>query len=193
MCNHDFVHLDYCRICQICGLEEHQLRLDTYNVNSAPLHQGYNRRARFRLKVDKLIGYHSGPNVRDPVWAHLQQCRGLKTSTCVRRALRSFKISQKHYDSVRLFTRVFTPFVIPRVNTLATKESLEKQFEHVLVLWNRSRLTRPFFSYDFLLRRFLECIRSPLIVFVKPYTCKKRRRKYENLLFEIGYTNLRWE
>ena len=186
MCAHDFVYLEYCRICQHCGIEQTQLRLDTYNVTSAPLHQGYNRAARFRLKVDKLIGYHSGPNCHDPIWEKLKQVV-VHTPTDVRRALRGFKLNQKHYDNVRLFTRCFTNFPIPVVNSYMVKQTLETMFEHVLVLWNRAQQTRPFFSYDFLLRRFLEAIRCPLVVFVKPFTCKKRRVKYEHLLRKIGY------
>jgi hypothetical protein len=41
---------------------------------------------------------------------------------------------------------------------------------------------KPFFSYDYLIRMFLEDIQSPLIVYLKPASNKHRLRKYNDKL-----------
>ena len=68
MCKHTFLDLGYSVVCQHCGLQERVLPLDTYSKYSAPLFRGYDRLQRFKLKVDKLLGFHNGPKCSDPVW-----------------------------------------------------------------------------------------------------------------------------
>ena len=71
MCNHQYLHTNYSRICKYCGIESIRLELDTFNPNSAPLTREYNRANRFKNKVDRLLGI-STPPARDPVWDYLE-------------------------------------------------------------------------------------------------------------------------
>ena len=153
------------------------LCLDTYNAYSAPLCKGYQREVRFRQKIDKLISLQNAPPSTCEVWDFLKSRNPLNTPECVRKALRSYTGRNKHYDSIRLFTRVFTPF---RVSLKRSPDRLNERlttfFSYINRLWTRYnvRVTMPFFSYDFLLRQFLEHLESPLVVYCKPVTCKKR-------------------
>ena len=187
MCQHVWRCTDCSRVCHLCGLERWSLSLDRFATYSAPMHTGYDREARFKLKVDKLLGFHSGPGFADPVWNALDERRAdMKCPRDVRRVLRGLDLKNKHYDCVKLFTTVFTPFRVTKLfDVLLLKQRLTRMFSDVLVKWNRFAHQQPFFSYDFLLRYFLEVLRSPLAVFVKPYTCKRRKKKYLAMLASI--------
>lgn len=177
MCQHHFIHTTHTRVCDKCGVETTVLRLDTFNVFSAPLCKGYQRAVRFRQKIDKLLYLQNAPALKCPVWKYLESQKELSTPGDVRRSLRTYTGKNKHYDCIRLFTRVFTPFRVSlkrspdRLNALLTQ-----LFSSIIRLWNRHNMMRdmPFFSYDFLLRNFLEKLESPLVVFCKPVTCHKR-------------------
>jgi hypothetical protein len=187
MCNHQFLETSYMRVCCLCGVEQTQLSLDKYAVHSAPLTKGYERTVRFRQKIDKLLCLQNAPP-HCPVWEYLSQ----ETMTCpsdVRRALRRYKLKNKHYDSIRLFTRAFTKFRVklkrdpPKISQLLTSA-----FSNVLRLWKRYNVVRqmPFFSYDFLLRTFLEDIKCPLVAYCKPVTCQKRHARNNRRLCVIS-------
>ena len=176
MCKHRFLFSSHSKICVSCGLENFVLNLDTWNKYSAPLCKGYERTVRFRQKTDKLLYLRNPPPFESPLWEHLKQ----QVLTCpqdVRDALRRFQGKNKHYDSVRLFTRGFTPFRVTLVHeSIWLDKRLERLFGCVLRYW-RMRNETPFFSYDFLLRLFLTICKSPLVVYCKPITCKKRHTR----------------
>ena len=167
--------------CRECGLTQQVLTLNTFNVNSAPIHTGYNRSHRFSLKVNKLIGLHSGPSIKDPVWEYLHKNElGLNTPYDVRCCLRASKLINKHYDSMRQFCDTFTPFRVC-INPMELKKDLLKKFELVAVRWHQ-HFFKGFFSYAWLMRHFLEEVGSPLVAYLKPQTCKRRHEKYEAML-----------
>jgi hypothetical protein len=177
MCEHVFIHTSHTRVCGICGVEKSVLRLDTYNVFSAPLCKGYQRVVRFRQKLDKLIFLQNAPPVKCPIWKYLESQKDLTGPCDVRRVLRTYKGKNKHYDCIRLFTRVFTPFrVRMKMRADRLKEIMTVFFSSIIRLWGRYNVhtEMSFFSYDFLLRCFLERLDSPLTAFCKPVTCQKR-------------------
>ena len=191
MCEHRFLETSYTRVCVQCGLEQLTLSLDKYAVHSAPLAKGYERSVRFRQKIDKLLCLQNAPPPSCPIWEYLNK-QNMTCPTDVRRALRRYKRKNKHYDCIRLFTRVFTGFRVvikqtpPRLN-----EQLTNKFNNVIRLWRRYNMVAemPFFSYDFLLRVFLEEMKCPLVVYCKPVTCQKRHARNNrrlNLISALG-------
>ena len=177
MCNHNWLHDSYSKVCNKCGLQVRVLNLDVYNANSAPIERGYNRRQRFRVKVDKLLGLHSGPDCDDPVWLHLEKHKvTLNTPFDVRECLRSSGLKNKYYDNIRSFTDAFTTFNIKH-SQLDVKRFLLSSFDALYGGWNTC-FEGSFFSYAWLLRYFLEIHDSKLVVYLKPKTCKRRNAKY---------------
>ena len=177
MCKHQWLHMSGSKVCKECGVELMMLRLDVYNVNSAPLERGYNRRQRFKIKVEKLLGLHSGPHYNDEVWAYLDKNRMmLDTPFDVRECLRASSLKHKHYDNVRTFCDAFTSFKVPHVLE-EVRKYLMGCFDNLYTRWN-SRSEETFFSYAWLLRYFLEKRKSHLTVYLKPRTCSRRHAKY---------------
>ena len=178
MCTHSFVFSSWSKTCINCGIESYFVSLDKYNLFSAPLERGYDRSQRFRMKVDKLLGLHTGPNSFDPIWEYLDSRKlFLNNPFDIRQTIRRSKLKMKHYDSIRIFTDAFTTFRVPSNQPLVLKKNLVAQFNNLYHMWLQ-RKDQSFFSYDWILRYFLESLHSPLIVYLKPKTCRKRDIKY---------------
>lgn len=185
MCKHEYVFTSWCKTCKLCGLESSFLSLDKYNVYSAPLERGYNRTQRFRIKIDKLLCLHNGPNCLDPIWKYLDgQKLFMNTPFDVRQTIRRSKLKLKHYDSVRIFSDAFTTFRISLHEPLALKKHLLRRFDKLYHRWVLAN-DPSFFSYDWILRHFLEAMNSPLVVYLKPQTCRKRDQKYRTKLHDF--------
>jgi len=190
MCTHKWMYTASSRVCNRCGLEKRILCLDRFNKYSAPLHRGYDRSGRFKVKLDKLFGLHSGPKATDPVWEQLNAVQEqIDTPQQVRRKLRQFNIKNKHYDCTRIFCDTFTKFRVHVHNALRLKETLLRKFQLIHCSWRAYTPNEAFFSYDFLLRHLLEEANSPLIVYCKPPTNKRRRKKYTTKLQIIRARN----
>ena len=189
LCYHSYIYTDYSRICCICGEESPSMRLDTYNKFSAPLIKGYNRESRFKIKITKLVGLHSGPKHADLVWPLLNRVKSeLHHPNDIRKHLRSFCLRHKHYDSVRTFTDIFTSFRVSHVDPYRHRKIIHTRFVDILMAWTAQNLNT-FFSYDYLLRYILDEIKSPLIVYCKAATSKKRLQKYDDMLALISSHN----
>ena len=178
MCEHSFVSHRQIRCCVRCGLSQRFLRLDSYSPHASPLGRSYDRFQRFLTKIDRLLGIGSVPKPEDPVW-HYLTAQTMRGPGDVRRALRRSGLIHKHYDCVRAFTDAFTSFRCGAVNTLRTKAMLEQKFRFVKVRWG---LRDGFFSYDWLIRKFLEEGASPLTAYLKRPTNKKRELKYRHMM-----------
>ena len=192
MCEHTFIFTNYSQVCTICGEEERIIFLDKYNPFSAPICKGYERVVRFRQKVDKLIFLFNPPPHKSPVWKFLETAAPLQGPADIRRALRKYKGKNKYYDSIRLFTRTFTPFRVKLTRDgLKLTNRLTMFFDTVLRCWKHHNFSVdyeaslagtetnrvPFFSYDYLLRHFLSILKSPLVAYCKPITCKVRHER----------------
>ena len=153
------------------------MHLDSYNQYSAPLARSYQRKVRFLSKVDRLLGIVTPP-ATSAMWEVLdKQKDNLHNPDDVRKALRGCKVVMKHYDSLRTFTDSFTTFKCESYDTLRTRDYLEKRFTRVHSDWGRNSENK-FYSYDWLIRVFLEEINSPLLVYLKPKTSKRREKRY---------------
>ena len=192
MCNHEFVQTSHSRICTECGVETRIFFLDTYNPYSAPICKGYERAVRFKQKINKLIFLFNAPQTNSPVWEFLKK-RKLQGPSDIRRVLRMYKGKNKYYDSIRLLTRVFTAYRIQMLyDGIELRRLLTTKFNSILRAWKLYNLIKPlaFFSYDFLLRLFLFELKSPLIAYCKPITCRKRHiRNHERLKIILAATD----
>ena len=185
MCGHDFtVWTGYSTVCTQCGVEIMSIELDNFSSSCSVLNNGYDRVQRFALKVSKLLGLHNGPRATDPVWAYLEihQSR-LKTPTDIRHCLQLSKLKCKHYDSLRTFCDIFTDFRV-QVDMYRTQSYLVDMFRFLNSKWKMLDESS-FFSYCWLLRYLLEKINSPLLVYLKPPTCRRRSQKYLRFLDKL--------
>jgi hypothetical protein len=180
VCNHAWLYTDYCKVCKHCGLEERVLNLDYFCKYSAPLNRGYDRSGRFKVKLDKLFGLHSGPKADDQVWIELHAVKDeLQTPLDVRRKLRQFNIKNKHYDCCRIFCDTFTNFHVDVFEPIRLNKILLRKFENIHCSWRANTPFEPFFSYDYLLRYLLTEANCPLIAYCKPPTSRRRKNKYD--------------
>ena len=185
-CNSYFIETSYSVICSKCGSEKPHLKMDTYfNMCSAPLQMGYDRSLRWRNKIDKMVGFNNGPRWNDPVWKYLEQNRNLiKQPQDICDCLRKSNLKNKHYDSIRVFSTVFTNIRVC-VDALLIREQLNKLFKYIHYRWVVTQNSAGFFSYNWLLHFCLVLLESPLIIYLKPPTCKKRSDKYLEKLGSI--------
>ena len=181
MCSHCFVVTKGRQCCTYCGISEQVLTLDRFSPHASPLGRQYDRFARFQMKIDKLLGMGGLPRYDDPVWKVLEKA-DMKTPQDVRSTLRQSGLTCKHYDCVRTFCDYFTPFYCDPVNTLDTKHHLERRFVDVKARWG---MKDGFFSYDWLLRLFLEEMKSPLVCYLKKPTNRRREQKYRKMLHDL--------
>jgi hypothetical protein len=178
MCNCTAHIFEQCfKICTDCGNSVPILNIDSYNVNSAPLDVSYSRPYRFRLKVERLLGLNHPPK-SDPVWEYLNAHKiYINDPFDVREFLKMSKLKCKHYDCVRIFCDVFTNFKCEKFNIHSFLDQAKKSFEELYHNWMAGGDDK-FFSYDWLIRQYCETVRSPLIVYLKPETSKKRHLLY---------------
>lgn len=187
MCCDEFIFTEYSKICVSCGRERPILRLDSFNLFSAPLMKTYSRKLRFKIKVSKILGLHTGPKITDPIWKYLSE-QMLETPHDVRHAIRTSKLKYKHYDCIRVFCDIFTSFKVVAGDVRVLQKQLLHDFDTIFAKWLQTERDG-FFSYDWLLRYFLTNIDSPLVVYMKPLICLKKHKKYlnkYNLLMKLG-------
>ena len=163
---------------------------DEFNISSAPLTRNYEREGRFMTKVDKLLGILS-PKYQDPVWSLLSSSKEMSGSQDIRKVLRHSSLKDKHYDCVRTFTLLFTSSSSELKEPQKVRAHLRARFKTIHSRWRGLLAVNPesalgFFSYDWLLRKFLEEGDLPdlngLVRFLKPRTSKRRAKKYQTLL-----------
>ena len=182
MCQHNFVNVrNTYEACVNCGVMRKILVLDTFCIHASPLGRNYDRLQRFTTKLDRLLGMGSMPKYEDPVWKVLENAT-MTNPADVRTVLRNSRLVHKHYDCVKPFCDMFTTFRCPPVDVLGARNALVRRFKFVKSLWG---MRDGFFSYDWLLRKFLEDMNSPLVVYLKKPTNKRREQKYQKWMKEI--------
>ena len=185
MCEHKFACLGFCNVCVLCGAAHKLLKLDTYNVFSAPMSKGYSRRLRFKTKVDKILLGTPQPKFDDPVWGFLNKNKtDLVTPLCIQSTLKKSRLTCKHYDNIKLFCDVFTSFTIRKEKVDDIHRYMMAAFNKIHNAWNFSKHPG-FFSYTWLIRYLLDLIQSEYVVYLKAPTSAKRHEKYKTLLDQI--------
>jgi len=179
--DHQFINLEYCRVCTTCGIAEKRLCLDTFNLCSSPMVKNYSRKLRFKTKIDRMFFNHPKPQPTDPVWVFLQSCGTITCPREVRQALKNSKLVNKHYDNLKTICDCFTDFKIKKEDTIELHGFMVSQFNSIHSAWNFSQNLK-FFSYTWLIRLFLTAVKSGYIAYLKPCTSKKRHIRYLRLL-----------
>ena len=187
VCQHILVTTSHSEICTKCGKENQLLKLDTYNVYSAPISKSYDRRQRFFIKVDKLLLIHSGPKEKDAIWKALEG-NSFKNPSDIRFHLRhKTKLLCKHYDCIRTFSKIFAQFDVQTKRSVHhIKADIQRSFQQILYGWNKYFFGTLFFSTDWLLRRFVKRYCPELVVFLKPIPKSNRSLKYVEMLQTIS-------
>ena len=185
MCDHSIqLWTGYSNVCTKCGNETVTMHLDDFSSTCSVLHTGYDRVQRFSLKVNKLLGFHNGPRATDPVWKYLESNKfHLNTPTDIRHYLQISKLRCKHYDSLRTFTDIFTDYRV-QADLYRTQQYLIDMFKIFNSKWELLE-EDSFFSYCWLMRYLLEQVKSPLLVYLKPPTCRRRSQKYLRFLDKL--------
>ena len=128
-------------VCVWCGIERFIGYSPTCRVFSGhfarPLPPSYSRRARFRELLRRVFGLESGPKNEDPVWDYLTRHRPFKDSKDIMGCLKQSGLDNKHYSSIHLFTKLFSPYTphtysADQLNQFV--ETLSKSFEHTSVV-----------------------------------------------------------
>ena len=187
MCSHQFILTDYCKICTLCGLQKKVLCLETFNQYSAPISKNYSRAHRFKLKTEKLLLINSGPSANEAVWQLLETHRdSLHTVADVRLCLRASDVKNKHYDCVRLFSKIFCNINVDVTDVHGVRKNMLDDFNTIYHSWTNHFDNGLFFSSDWLLRHLINKHCPKLHVFLKPKTSKCRDLKYINMLQTIS-------
>ena len=183
-----FISNEYSKICLKCGVQVPILNIDSYNLYSAPIIKSYNRSNRFRTKLEKLLLINTGPKSTEPVWKVLEKKRSeIKSIADLRITLRKASLKQKHYDSIRIFSKIFCGIdaQVEEVHSLC--ETILTDFENILFAWRKKyEETDLFFSSDWLLRFLITRHKQDqLLQFLKP-SSKSRNQKYVKMFHTIS-------
>ena len=200
-CDHQIcVYTEYSTVvCTVCGKERPVLVYtpDYHSiVNSAPLVRYYSRKDRWIALIKKVLGIHSGPPTTDPVWEYLSSRKPFDTVADIRDSLRKSKLRNKHYPSLHIFAKLFSPsYAKPERRPNDVFSMLVKYFDIILRLWNLHKTnpnvnTSLFFSYNWLIEQGLAFYNLwEYIPFVKLLKCNTRRRKYVHMLLKLYETH----
>ena len=175
-------------VCHRCGIETHAGYI-TRNITflSRPVRlepPSYSRRQRFRDLVRSIFGLDSGPKAADPVWGYLKNGAPFESVAEVFQALKNSNLKHKHYGCMHLFTKIFVPdYRPPQVTSTELEVYLNElgvRFQNTLRAWNLSRLSESFFSYSWLIEKYLRLMKLHVFLpYVKILQCGKRRERYE--------------
>ena len=185
--SHNLIETPFSQVCTECGKEHPLLVCDTYNINSAPMPSNYDRTRRFKVKCMKLLLIQKGPKYTDDVWTVLRMHQEKITSCAdIRKLLRASKIKHKHYDFVRLFSKVFNRnHRVVHLNPIHALNQIMLHFDEILFRWKNKLGSGLFFSSDWLLRRLCTILYPSLVCFLKPRTSRQRHQKYMKMMFKL--------
>lgn len=177
-------------VCTDCGVEKPVLLNNpSYHTHlqTAPLARFYSRPHRWFTLLKKVVGIHSGPNVKDPIWSYLKALQPFPSVTELKQSLRSCKLENKHYPCIHIFARCFcSDYVKPKLDPQKVLKKLRVHFDFVLQLHNRSGPKGKFFSYNWLLEQSLSLHNFlEYMPFIKKLKCSNRRSKYVKKLIKL--------
>ena len=193
-CNTITVVTDYyTEICTGCGIESSiHLTQEPIYMPCATIDRSYSRIDRWKGLVRKITGYNNGPSVTDPIWEYLKELSPYDHPQDILKSLRRSSLTNKHYQSLYMFTKVFAPkYELPDIQE-EVAQKLSSYFNFVYRMWNKYEGgNKPFFSYNWLVEQSLHFYNYGMYLpFIKRLVCKKRRRKYETILLKLYGTQL---
>lgn len=183
------------RVCLQCGVEEICIQNCTYkncgfSTRHAPFLSGYSRTKRFRGMVEMLF-FPTPCNADTRMLAHLTTIGGFKTRGEIISQMITSKLKDKRFGSIHLFCRLFDPtYKEPRHGCLfQMMKRMVYSFEHIESRFKFHFTNVPFINYTFLIRYLLgELKYNAYIPFVKRLKCKKRRKRYNEMLTQLQLT-----
>ena len=184
MCDHLFLNSDYnTLICTLCGLERECaiMSIQGYTENM-PLELGYSRYNRMANLLKQLFQptLYGTPNSR-VVYEVMKQTFATGEELLV--WLSKLQVKNKRYQNAHYYFTVHKPYQVPTPpcqRKMRAMMSLFTKLEHRFDGW--SHPYKSFFSYNWLLRQFLEEFQLGVYLqFVKQIKCPKRVALYESM------------
>jgi len=185
-CEHKFYETNYnTKVCYSCGLEKESALQPTegYTTN-VPLLNGYSRHNRMYMLLKQLFNprHYGYPN--SEVVANVLKHGPFSHGTKLLGWLAKLKVKHKQYQNAHYYFAIASSsYVIPDPPPPEEVLAMERSF-HKLEQGFRARnhTYKSFFSYNWLLRKFLEEAKlNYYIQFVKQIKCKKRMKMYETM------------
>lgn len=186
-CEHTFFETDYCTIiCKSCGLENPSsiAPIEGCYTANVPLFSGYSRHQRMYILLKQLFDprHYGSPN--SEVVAHILKHGPFTHGTELLAWLSKLKVKHKQYQNAHYYFAISSPdYVIPKPPSADKVISIEREF-HTLEQRFRTG-THPyksFFSYNWLLRKFLQEYHLVFYLqFIKKIKCKKRLKTYRTM------------
>ena len=185
-CSHTFYETNYCTsVCYDCGLEKPAgiTPLDGYTTN-VPLCNGYSRHHRMYMLLKQLFDprHYGSPN--SEVIAHVLQHGPFQHGNQLLKWLAQLKVKHKQYQNAHYYYAIASPtYVIPDPPCPEKLIVIERTFYKLEQRFSaRTHTYKSFFSYNWLLRKFLQVENLPFYLqFVKSIKCKKRMKMYETM------------
>ena len=185
-CVHSFFDTNYSTsVCYSCGLEKLTALTpqEGYTTN-VPLTNGYSRHHRMSMLLKQLFDprHYGSPN--SEVIAHTLRHGPFQHGTKLLQWLSKLKVKHKQYQNSHYYFAIASPtYVIPPPPCAAKVHSIEREFAKLEQRFTeRSHDYKSFFSYNWLLRKFLQVEKLPFYLqFVKSIKCKKRMKMYETM------------
>ena len=184
MCNHLFLNSDYnTLICRLCGLERESPIMSTQGyTENMPLDLGYSRYNRMANLLKQLFQptLYGTPNSR-VVYEVMKQTFTTGEELLV--WLSKLPVKNKRYQNAHYYFSVHKPYKVPTPpcqRIIRAMLSMFSKLEHRFDVW--SHPYKSFFSYNWLLRQFLEQFKlGGYLQFVKRIKCPKRVSLYETM------------
>ena len=183
-CSHTFYETNYCTsVCYDCGLEKPAgiTPLDGYTTN-VPLCNGYSRHHRMYMLLKQLFDprHYGSPN--SEVIAHMLQHGPFQHGNQLLKWLAQLKVKHKQYQNAHYYYAIASPtYVIPDPPCPEKLIVIERTFYKLEQRFS-AHTYKSFFSYNWLLRKFLQVENLPFYLqFVKSIKCKKRLKTYETM------------
>ena len=179
-------------VCIECGIEVPFLRGCTFSncgfaTRHSPFLSGYSRTKRFRGMVETLL-------FPTPSNADTKMLKYLKTQTCKSRTdiitkMAVCHLKDKRFSSIHLFCRLYDPKYKAPVHGCLFQilKRMVFSFEHIESRFKQTFANVPFINYTFLIRYLLVQLKyTTFLPFVKKLKCKKRRKRYNEMLAELA-------
>ena len=178
-------------ICTQCGIET-QITLEPHEASwtnfeySPPIVRVYSRPDRWKTIVAKVVGNHSGPPSKDPVWDYLEKNRLMcKSPQDILKLLRKSSLKNKHYQCLHTFAKAFQiNYRHPSVNPQIVELKLGIYFDFVNSHWLKHFTKNShFISYAWLIEQGLTFYGfREYLPYLKKLMCHSRRMKYVSTL-----------
>ena len=180
-------------VCLSCGVEKATDLIptveDPFNRYNQLTFQ-YSRRQRFKNYLEQVCGISSGCHFNAKIWELLNTHSPFADTQSLLTCMGRVKCKHKHYECINAFSRAFvTNCPTPERISLIRFKFLMRSFDEILLNWKRhfDGTTELFFSYPWITKHLLNSHGiTRFDQFIKKLQCKKRNKKYANLLVKIS-------